>query len=303
MTLREVATGVYAWIQPDGSWFINNAGAVHDGDDVMLIDTCATAARTRRFLGAVADATGAAPICFAVNTHWHGDHTFGNALLPASTVLVGHERTRSGILADTMLTTELPPIWSPTPDWGVSRTRAPTITLHDDLTLFAGNHRIDLHNPGHEAHTDGDVAAWLPGPRVLFTGDLLFHRVTPLVLQGSIAGAVRASGWLRQFPAVRIIPGHGPLIQEAEIDEVLDAQIRYYQLVRQTASAGLAAGRTPLQAAYDCDLGEFTGWPDHQRIVLNLHRAYADATGTPMDLMSAFSDATTFNGGPLSCAA
>jgi len=57
MTLSEVAPGVYAWVQPDGSWFINNAGAVHSAGGTLLIDTCATAARTRRFLGAVADVT------------------------------------------------------------------------------------------------------------------------------------------------------------------------------------------------------------------------------------------------------
>ncbi|WP_445183533.1 MBL fold metallo-hydrolase [Pseudonocardia sp. Cha107L01] len=302
MTLTELAPGVYAWVQPDGSWFINNAGAVHDQDDVVLIDTCATAARTRRFLTAVADATSAAPIRIAINTHWHGDHTFGNELLPPSTVLVSHEHTRNGILADTMLTAALPPIWSPIPDWGVSRTRAPTVVLHDELTLYAGNHRIELHNPGHEAHTHGDVVAWLPEQRVLFTGDLLFHHVTPLVLQGSFAGALRAVDWLRQFPAVRIVPGHGPLIDDAEFDEVLNAQTRYYQLVQHAASAGLAASRTPLQAARDCDLGEFTEWPDHHRIVLNLHRAYADATGAPMDLLTAFTDTTTFNGGALDCA-
>ena len=302
MTLSEVAAGVYAWVQPDGSWFINNAGAIHGGDGVVLIDTCATASRTRRFLDAVADATGGAPIRLAVNTHWHGDHTFGNALLPASTVLISHEHTRSEILADTMLTAELPPFWSPTPDWGLSQTRAPTVVLRHDLTLFAGDRRIELHYPGHEAHTQGDVVAWLPQQRVLFTGDLLFHHVTPLVLQGSFTGALRSMDWLRQFPAACIIPGHGPLIDEAELAEVLDAQTRYYHLIQHTARAGLAAGRTPLQAAHDCDLQEFAGWPDPHRIVLNLHRAYADATGAAMDLMTAFTDAITFNGGPLDCA-
>jgi cyclase len=302
MTLREVTAGVYAWVQPDGSWFINNAGAVHDGDDVVLVDTCATAERTRRFLGAVAEATGSAPIPLAVNTHWHGDHTFGNALLPASTVLVGHEHTREGVQADTMLTDSLPPIWSPLPEWGVASSRAPTVVLRDRLDLYAGNRRIELHHPGHEAHTHGDVVAWLPEQRVLFTGDLLFHRVTPLILQGSFSGALRSLEWLREFPAAHVVPGHGPLVDGAELDPVVDAQARYFQLVRRTASAGLAAGRTPLQAARDCDLGEFATWPDHQRIVLNLHRAYADATGEAMDLMTAFTDATTFNGGPLECA-
>jgi cyclase len=301
VTLSEVAHGVYAWIQPDGSWWINNAGAVHGGGDVVLIDTCATASRTHRFLGALADATDAAPIRVAVNTHFHGDHTYGNALLPASTVLIAHEYTRSEILADTMLTSTIPPIWSPVPDWGHSLTRAPTIVLRADLTLFAGNHRIDLRHPGHEAHTHGDVVAWLPRQRVLFTGDLLFHHVTPLVLQGSIAGALRSMDWLSQFPASRIVPGHGPIIDEAELAEVLDAQARYFRLIQRTARAGLAAGRTPLQAAGDCDLGEFAAWPDSQRIVLNLHRAYADAAGDTIDLLSAFTDAVAFNGGPFEC--
>lgn len=302
MSLSEVAAGVYAWVQPDGGWFINNAGAVHGGDDVVLVDTCATVARTRRFLGAVADATDAAPIRLAVNTHWHGDHTFGNALLPATTVLISHEHTRNGILADTMLTMELPPIWSPTPDWGHSQTRAPTITMQHDLTLFAGEHRIDLHHPGHEAHTPGDVVAWLPEQRVLFTGDLLFHHVTPLILQGSFTGGLRSLDWLRRFPAARVVPGHGPIVEADELDAVIDAQARYYRLVQHTAQAAMAAGRTPLQAARDCDLGEFATWPDAQRIVLNLHRAYADATGDTMDLLAAFTDTTILNGGPIECA-
>jgi cyclase len=302
VTLSELAAGVYAWVQPDGGWWINNAGAVHGEDGVVLIDTCATAARTHRFLSAVADATGAAPIRVAINTHFHGDHTYGNALLPASAVLIGHENTRTEILADTMLTTKIPPIWSPAPEWGFSRTRTPTVVLNQDLTVFAGNHRIDLRHPGHEAHTHGDVVAWLPDQRVLFAGDLLFHQVTPLVLQGSFAGALRSLDWLRQFPAARIVPGHGPVIDEAQLNEVLAAQTRYFQLIQQTARAGLAACLTPLQAARDCDLGEFAGWPDQQRIVLNLHRAYADATGAAIDLMTAFTDATTFNGGPIECA-
>jgi cyclase len=94
------------------------------------------------------------------------------------------------------------------------------------------------------------------------------------------------------------VPGHGPIIDEAELAEVLDAQARYFRLIQRTARAGLAAGRTPLQAAGDCDLGGFAAWPDSQRIVLNLHRAYADAAGDTIDLLSAFTDAVTFNGGP-----
>lgn len=299
--LVPVADGVFGYVQPDGSWWVNNAGAVL-GDDggVVLVDTCATRARTERFLAAVRAATGAAPVRLAVNTHLHGDHTYGNAILPDSTVIVGHERMREGLLADVLLAAT-PPVWSPTPDWGVTEIRPPTVVLRDELVLFAGTRRIELRHPGYPAHTPGDVVAWLPDDGVLFTGDLIFHRITPLVMMGSVDGALRSLDWLAGFGAGTIVPGHGTLIRSAELPDVLAGIERYYRLVADVARHGRAEGKPPLAAARDCDLGEFAEWPDAERIVLNLHRAYADAAGTPFDLGAAFTDAVTWNGGPLRC--
>ena len=77
--LHELVEGVHAWIQPDGTWWINNAGAVIGSDQTMVIDTCATEERTRRFLAAVGEVAGGRPIRLAVNTHDHGDHTTATA--------------------------------------------------------------------------------------------------------------------------------------------------------------------------------------------------------------------------------
>lgn len=297
MGLIEIGDGVHAWVQSDGTWWINNAGAVRGRDGVALVDTCATRKRTERFLAAVREVAGAAPIRFAVNTHLHGDHCYGNALLPAETAIVGHEKTRAGLLADTLLTVT-PPVWSPTPDFGVASVRAPNVVVHDRLTLHLGEHRIELRHPGHPAHTEGDVVAWLPDSGVLFAGDLLFHGITPMVLMGSLDGALRSLQWLDDFGAGTVVPGHGPVIDD--LAPVLAAHERYYRFVLATAEAGKAEGRTPLEAATGADLGEFADWPDPERLVLNLHRAYAGAE--PVDLLAAFSDAMTWNGGPLRCA-
>ena len=78
----EVSDGVYAYIQPDGTWYINNTGFLAGRHGVVSIDTCSTEARTRAYLDAVAEVTSA-PVRTLVNTHHHGDHTFGNCLLPA----------------------------------------------------------------------------------------------------------------------------------------------------------------------------------------------------------------------------
>ncbi|HEX5407288.1 MAG TPA: MBL fold metallo-hydrolase [Pseudonocardiaceae bacterium] len=296
--LVSVADGVYAWLQPDGTWWLNNAGVVLGDDGVVLVDTCATRRRTERFLAEVDTVSGKAPIRFAVNTHLHGDHTYGNALLPADTAVVAHEMTREGLLADFLLAST-PPIWSPTPEWGISAIRAPSVVLRDELTLFTGTRRVELRHPGYAAHTEGDVVVWLPDERVLFTGDLLFHHITPLVMAGSIDGALRSLDWMAGFGADTVVPGHGTLIDAADLPDRLAGLERYYRLVADVARDARAAGLTQLAAAQACDLGEFATWPDAERLVPNLHRAYADATGTRVDQVAALTEATTWLGGPL----
>jgi cyclase len=300
--LVPVADGVHAWVQPDGSWWVNNAGAVVGDDGVVLIDTCATRARTERFLAAVAEVGRDAPIRLAVNTHLHGDHTYGNVLLPDATAIVAHEKTREGLLADFILAST-PPIWSPRPDWGVTAIRPPTVVLRDELTLYTGTRRIELRHPGTPAHTEGDVVAWLPDEQVLFTGDLIFNGITPLVMMGSLAGALRSLDWLAGFGARTVVPGHGPLIDAAALPDVLAGLERYYRLIVDIARDGRAEGRTPLAAAQAADLGEFATWPDAERIVPNLHREYADTGGAPFDLVAAMTDAVAYHGGPLRCVA
>ena len=86
----EVADGVYAYIQPDGTWFINNTGFLAGTAGVISVDACSTERRTRDYLAAIA-ATTAQPVRTLVNTHHHGDHTHGNYLMSGATI-VGHEQ-------------------------------------------------------------------------------------------------------------------------------------------------------------------------------------------------------------------
>ncbi|MGA8117605.1 MAG: MBL fold metallo-hydrolase [Actinocatenispora sp.] len=296
--LCEVRDGVLAWVQPDGSWWVNNAGAVTGPDGTLVIDTCATETRTRRFLAALRQASGDVPVRYAVSTHLHGDHTHGNCLLPASTVLIAHEETARAVMLDPIID-GCPPLWSPLPDWGDVTRRRADLTFTTDLALTLGGRRIELRHPGHTAHTPGDVVAWLPDERVLFTGDLLFHGLTPLVGMGSVDGALRALGWLDAFGAEAVVPGHGPLCTADDLPAILAAQERYYRFVLETAEAGRRDAVPPLAAARRCDLGEFADWADAERLVFNLHRAYADAAGEPCDIGRAIVETAEFAGGQM----
>jgi cyclase len=296
--LQELSDGVYAYVQPDGSWFLNNTGFLVGRDGVVSIDTTSTERRTRAYLTAIGRVTQQ-PIRTLVNTHHHGDHTHGNCLLPLATV-VGHPKCREEILS-----TQLPPptgIWQ-APDWGDLKPNPPFLTFDDHVTLWVDDLRVELHYIGLPAHTTNDIVAWMPERSTLFTGDLIFVGGTPFVPMGSIYGSLLALDHLRSFDAQTLVPGHGPVSGPEVIQPVED----YLRFVQDTARAGRAAGLTPLELAQQTDLGRFAELTDAERIVGNLHRAYAEldgaAPGAPIDLVRALRDMVTFHGGPLRCLA
>ena len=297
--LEQLLPGIHAWVQPDGSWWVNNAGALAGDDGVLIVDTCATADRTRRFLDAVDAASGGAPIRMAVNTHLHGDHTYGNSLLPATTVICGHTHMREGLRVDPIID-GCPPLWDPVPDWGPVTRRLPDIAIGAAVTVHVAGRQVELLHPGRPAHTTGDLVAWLPEEGVLFSGDLLFAGLTPLVFMGSVPGALAAIDWLESLGPRIVVPGHGRVLLGADdLDRVFQEHRRYYGLVLRAAEDGLSRGLSPLQAAREVDLGEFAGWADAERLVLNLHRVYADHAGKELDLIAAFTDAIAWLGHPM----
>ncbi|MEU0088475.1 MBL fold metallo-hydrolase [Streptomyces sp. NPDC006274] len=80
---------MHAYVQPDGGWCLNNAGFVSDGGSTLLVDTAATERRARALRAALL-ATGAPLPRTVVNTHHHGDHTYGNGVFAPEPVVVGH---------------------------------------------------------------------------------------------------------------------------------------------------------------------------------------------------------------------
>ena len=203
----EVADGVYAYVQPDGTWFINNTGFVAGPQGVFSIDACSTERRTRAYLAAIRQVT-TAPVRTVLNTHHHGDHTFGNALFPTATI-VAHERARAEVIAFGPAR-ELP-FWQ-NPDWGQLPLEPPFLTFTDEVALHAGDTRITVKHVGTAAHTTNDVLAWFPEQSVLFCGDLVFNGGTPFLLMGSVAGCVEAlEQAVLPLGARTIVPGHGPV--------------------------------------------------------------------------------------------
>ncbi|MFC8081169.1 MBL fold metallo-hydrolase [Streptomyces sp. NPDC057307] len=289
----EIADNVFAHIQPDGGWCVSNAGILLAPDRVALIDTAATESRALALRDTV-DALSPEPVRLVVNTHFHGDHSFGNALVGPDAVIVAHERTRTE-MADAGL--GLTGLW-PDVNWGKIGVTLPQLTYRRRLTLHHGDLRVELFHPG-PAHTTNDTLVWLPDQRVLFAGDILLPGRTPFVLMGSVAGSLRTLEVLRRLDPLTVVGGHGPLAGP----EVIDETERYLRRLQSVAAAASAAGLTPLEAAREAGPGPFEDWHEPERLVANLHRAYAELgpgpPGESLDVIGIFGDMVTYNGGRL----
>jgi cyclase len=295
-SLEEVVEKVFAFVQLDGSWGLNNAGILVGDRGVTLVDTAFTESRAR-FLKQKVETLSSNPIRTVVNTHHHGDHTYGNFLFPEATI-VGHQRCREAVLATGLETTK----YFPGVDWGDIEVVAPFLTLEERLTLYLDETALDLISMA-PAHTTNDIIVWMPERKVLFAGDLVFNGGTPFVVMGSVAGTLTALGRLQALGAEVIIPGHGSVCGP----DVLDDQVAYLRFIQDLARAGVDEGLAPLEVARNADLGRFADWTDQERIVGNLHRAYSEIAGEPLGASLPFDtivdEMMTYNGGPLRCGA
>jgi cyclase len=292
----EVAERVFAYVQPDGSWWINNAGFIAGERSVISIDSCSTQRRTRAYLDQIA-ATTSVPVTTLINTNHHGDHTYGNSEFGPVTI-IGHERCREEVIAGGILGNT--GFWDPV-DWGELTLAPPTVTFTERLRVWSDDMPVEVSYVGQPAHTSNDCLIWLPGQQVLFCGDLLFNGGTPFLLMGSVTGALEVlTSVLAAIPARVIVPGHG----EPCGPELIAVVAGYLRFVLGLARDGLAAGLPPLELALQADLGDYAGWLDRERIVGNLHRAYQDLDPARpgVSIAGALTDMVAYNGGqPLSC--
>ncbi|KZM75445.1 MBL fold metallo-hydrolase [Nocardia terpenica] len=296
--VQDIGNGVHAFVQPDGGWFLNNVGIVVGADLVVLIDTAATERRTRALLAAVDELAPGRPR-IAVTTHFHGDHTLGNAFLDRETRIVAHAGTRA-LMAETGLSvTEM---W-PEVEWGAVRVRLPDVEITDFAAVHTGSHRVELRHPG-VSHTAHDLVAWLPDDGVLFAGDQVMSGCTPFLLFGSVLGAREAMTTLQELRPRVVVPGHGAVADAGIIDD----NITYLEWILDLAARAMRHGHSPVRAVRDAGPGPFPHWIDPERHVANVHRALADLWGvpggTPLDLAKVMADvAAACPGGRLRCRA
>jgi cyclase len=286
--LHEVGDGLYAYLQPDGSWGWSNAGLIVDGERTLLVDTLFDLKLTGEMLAEMRRAVpAAAEIDTVVNTHANGDHTFGNQLVSGARIIASeHTVAEMAEAPPELLATlvEQAPnmgrlgeyvarIFGPFEFRGITLT-PPGETFAGELALTVGGKEIRLIEAG-PAHRRGDTLVHVPGDRVLYSGDILFHGGHPIAWAGPLSSWVAACERILAMDLDVIVPGHGPLADKAAVRELRD----YLLYVEAEARERHARGMTPLQAARDIALDRWARWGEAERLVVNVANVYSELDG------------------------
>ena len=305
-TLNKVADGVYAAVAKTGGLASGNAGFIVGDEGVLMVDTFLTPAAVEDLIGAIAAETKQ-PIKYALNTHYHLDHTGGNQVLSARGVpIIAHEKLMEW---QTVKNRRFLPATeeiqkrrdaaakqlSETPADQADK-RAPlerqirrfdallTIKLtNPSMTFAAGTVRLHLGKrevilftlPGH---TGGDVLAYVPDANVVFMGDMGWRKTLPNLVDATVNDWIASlDSLLGQYPNAKFVPGHGEVATAAEVREFRD----YLGDLRTRVKQGIANGLTIEQAKEQLKLPEkYKEFGFQNFAVPNVEDMYKELKGT-----------------------
>jgi glyoxylase-like metal-dependent hydrolase (beta-lactamase superfamily II) len=177
------------------------------------------------------------PVRFVVNTHWHGDHTGGNAGLGAEgAVIVAQDNVRKRMSTE-QFNAFFKRTTPPSPAIAL-----PIVTFAEGVRFYLDGEDIEVTHIG-PGHTDGDSTVWFHKANVIHMGDNFFNGMYPAIdgdAGGSLDGMVTAlEGVLGRIDdQTKVIPGHGPLGTKADLKRFHDMLVTIGDRVRQAIHDG-----------------------------------------------------------------
>ncbi|MFJ9626216.1 MBL fold metallo-hydrolase [Streptomyces sp. NPDC101175] len=282
--------GCHAWIAGGDGWGMSNAGLITGRGAALLVDTLYDLRLTKAMLDALTPLTATAPITTVVNTHGNGDHWFGNQLVAHAEIIaargsladmrqVGPAEMRALTAMDNPAGRFARRIFGRFDFTGVEPA-LPTRTFDGETVLDIGGTEVHLIDVG-PAHSAGDTIVHVPRAGVVYTGDIVFARATPVVWHGPFARWLAACDLLLDLDAHTIVPGHGPVTTSETVREIRD----YLTYVHEQAALRFTAGMPVMDAAHDIRLGRFADLGESERLAVNVHTVYRelDPSLPPLD--------------------
>ena len=297
--LVEVADGVFAYLQPDGTWGWSNAGLVAGRGESVLVDTLFDLCLTRTMLDEMAPVTGTSPITQVLNTHANGDHCYGNQLVAGPGVDIIASAAASAEMdevppamvegaGDDILGEFITHAFGSFEFGGIEPVEV-TVEFSGRHEVDAGGRQVEMIEVG-PAHTAGDVIAWLPEELVVFTGDILFKDGTPIMWSGPVANWIAALDRIAELEPEVVVPGHGPLTDAAGTRAQRDYLALLAELTTGHHEAGVSLESATRAIDAHIDQTPYAEWSDRERIVVNVLSIWRELEPSfePPDVLGVF---------------
>jgi len=235
--LKQVGPGVYAAIDGPEHKAGSNAGFVIGDDGVLVVDAFFNLDAARALVAEIRRLTPK-PIRYVVNTHYHADHTGGDqALRDAGAIIIAHNNVRGWVRTNNInlfgdrITPELKARIEALP--------LPDLTTDKDLTVWLGARKVVVRTV--LGHTGGDLTIAVPDAKVLFTGDMLWRKIAPNLIDGSVKEWMATDAALAAMPDAAhttYVPGHGDVADQSDVKDF----IVYLRDLRRLVSDGRKSG-------------------------------------------------------------
>jgi glyoxylase-like metal-dependent hydrolase (beta-lactamase superfamily II) len=272
--MRKVTDIVYLYLTPRGG---PNAGLILTNSGAIVVDTLVTPAMARAFLAELRKITQA-PIKYAIITHYHSDHFFGNQVFSPPTEIIAHQWTRDYYIHNAKKEFQFRKELMPNVDLSVVKIALPTLTLTEGtLRLFLGGREVRIHHWG-PGQTHSDLFIYIPDEKVLFTGDS-FNRKS-INFMGSL-GSMK--GWLRTLEEIArmdvqvYLGGHGLPATKEDIAAYRGMLLAF----RDEVGRGRAQGKSLEELTRALRFVQYRDWRNFERFVHPNIKAMYEAWGDP----------------------
>ncbi|VCU70516.1 Beta-lactamase 2 precursor [Pigmentiphaga humi] len=261
-----------------------NCGFIVGDDAVLLVDTRATPALARELRSAVRSVTDK-PIRYLFLTHYHAVRVLGAAEFGEATI-ISSAQTRQWILerGQADFDSELgrfPRLFANVEE--VPGLTMPHLTFDGGMSLWFGQREIQLMRFG-AGHSYGDSVCWLPGDKILFTGDLVENRCGVYAGDGYLQAWSGTLQQLRNLDAEVAVPGRGAaLIGAAQVRDAIDGTRGFLDTILAHARSSLDNGES-LRTCYEKTLAamkpSYGDWPVFQHVLpFDVARAMEELSG------------------------
>ena len=223
-----------------------NIGVLAGADGVLVVDD-EFAPLADKIRAAIKGFAPDGKLAFLLNTHWHGDHTGGNAAFGKEATIIAQENVRKRLSTKQEApgrTTEASP-----------KEALPVVTYENGVSVWFDGEEIQVVHVPH-GHTDGDSIIFFKGSNVVHMGDQFFNGMFPFIdvdSGGDVNGYIQnvADMIARIPPGAAIIPGHGPLATLDDLKKFHAALVKSSDIVKAEIAKGLS-----LEAAKKAGLPE-----------------------------------------------